>query len=183
MANGAFRQAAQLFRADAARWVRPEQIVAPSEVTRRVMVRLLWQHVPLRAMLWLRLGSAAHAAGIRGAQGLVQRRLLREYGLEISPAARVGGGLYIAHPVGCVLHAESIGENVTVISNVTFGYRVDARWPTIGDRAFIGAGARVLGGITIGTDARIGANAVVTRDVPPGAVAVGIPARIRMAER
>ena len=108
----------------------------------------------------------------------MQRRLLRVYGLELAPSTPVGGGLYIAHPVGCVLHAASIGENVTVIGQVTFGYANDARWPTIGDRAYLGVGARVLGGVTIGADARVGANAVVLGDVPPGSTAVGVPARV-----
>jgi serine O-acetyltransferase len=77
-----------------------------------------------------------------------------------------------------VLHATRIGANVTVLGQVTFGTRDDAHWPSIGDGAFIGVGARVLGGITIGERARIGANAVVTIDVPPDSTAVGIPARI-----
>ena len=77
-----------------------------------------------------------------------------------------------------MLHAESIGENVTVVGQVTFGTRNDARWPVISDEAFIGVGARVLGGIRIGCRATVGANAVVVADVPDGATAVGIPARI-----
>lgn len=177
MTIGAFTAAARLFRADVARWVRPEEIADPLEVTPRVALRLLWNYLPLRAVAWLRFAAAAREAGVRGVPGVVQRRLLTKYGLEISPATPIGGGLYIAHPVGCVLHAESIGENVTVISNVTFGYRDDARWPTIGDRAFIGAGARVLGGIRVGAGARVGANAVVLDDVPAGSSAVGVPAR------
>ena len=179
MAIGAFTAAVRLFRADAARWVRPEEIADPTEVTPRVALRLLWNHLPLRAMAWLRFAAAAREAGVRGVPGVVQRRLLLKYGLEISPATPIGGGLYIAHPVGCVLHAKSIGDNVTIISNVTFGYRDSARWPTIGDRAFIGAGARVLGGIDIGADASVGANAVVIHDVPTGMGAVGVPARAR----
>ena len=73
--------------------------------------------------------------------------------------------------------ADVIGENVTVISAVTFGTRNDARWPTIGDRVFVGVGARVLGGITVGDDASIGANSVVLDDVASGTVVVGAPAR------
>jgi len=109
--------------------------------------------------------------------GWVQRRLLRLYGLELSPGAPVGGGLYIAHPVGCTLFAEHLGTNVTVISSVTFGTRGDNGWPTIGDRVFVGTGARVLGGIEIGDDAMIGANAVVVRSVPCKTTVVGIPAK------
>jgi serine O-acetyltransferase len=77
-----------------------------------------------------------------------------------------------------VLHAEWIGSDVTVIGQVTFGTRNDARWPAIGDGAFIGVGARVLGGLKVGANARIGANAVVVDDVPDGATVVGMPARV-----
>jgi serine O-acetyltransferase len=179
MRKAVISSALDLMRRDAARWVRPEQIADPREVTPAVFARLVFRNVPLRAMVWFRIGSAAKQLGIRGASGFVQRRLLLRYGLEIAPGSTVGGGLYVAHPIGCVLHAESIGENVSVISNVTFGTRGDGRWPTIGDRAFVGAGARIIGGIAIGADAAIGANAVVLHDVPEGATAIGIPARTR----
>jgi serine O-acetyltransferase len=95
----------------------------------------------------------------------------------MSVGADIGGGLYIAHPVGCVLMAEGIGSNVTVISQVTFGTRNDGRWPTIGDDTFFGVGARVLGGVAIGRAAQVGANAVVLTDVAPRTTVVGIPAR------
>lgn len=114
--------------------------------------------------------------------GYVQRRLLRVHGLELAPSTPVGGGLYIAHPVGCVLHAASIGDDVTVIGQVTLGTRGDGRWPVIGDGVFVGVGARILGGITVGSGAVIGANAVVIADVPAGATAVGIPASVRRAD-
>ncbi|MCB0017124.1 MAG: hypothetical protein KDE09_04990, partial [Anaerolineales bacterium] len=71
-----------------------------------------------------------------------------------------------------------MGENVSIIANVTLGMRGERRWPRIGDRTFIGAGARVLGNIDVGADAVIGANAVVLNDVPAGATVVGIPAKI-----
>ena len=165
-----------LLKCDAARWVEPQQFSDPASIDSRTLAKLLLRHPPLRAMAWFRLGTAAFESGVRGLPSWTQRRLLRLYGLELRVGADVGGGLYIAHPVGCVLAADSIGNNVTVISQVTFGTRDDGRWPTIGDRAFFGAGARVLGGITIGADARVGANAVVLKDVPPGSTAVGVPA-------
>jgi serine O-acetyltransferase len=170
-----------LIRRDVARWVRPEQVAELHEVTPSVVLRLVFRHPPLRAMVLFRLGAAAHALGVRGVPSFVQRRMLIRYGIEIAPSTQVGGGLYLPHPVGCVLHARSIGENVSVIGNVTFGTRTDGQWPTIGDRVFVGVGARVLGGITVGAGAAIGANAVVVHDVPPGAVAVGVPARTRGA--
>lgn len=117
-------------------------------------------------------------AGIRGVSTFVQKHLLKRYGLEISPAIQIGGGLYIAHPVGCVLFAESIGSNLTMIGQATFGTRDDGRWPVIEDEVFVGVGARVIGGVRVGAGARIGANAVVLADVPAGATVVGVPGRI-----
>lgn len=167
----------QRFRQDAARWVVPERVGDADALTPRTIAVLLWRHPSLRAMAWFRLGTWAHALGIRGVGVLCQHQIFRRYGLEISPTRKVGGGLYIAHPVGCVLHAR-MGSNVTVVGQVTFGTRGDSGWPIISDGAFLGVGARVLGGVTIGAGARIGANAVVLIDVEPGATAVGVPARV-----
>jgi serine O-acetyltransferase len=160
---------------DAARWVRPEGVAELSELSFFRVLMLLYRHLPLRAMAWFRLASFLQNLSVPGGPGLVQRRLLVRFGLEMVPGAAVGGGLYIAHPVGCTLVAASIGENVTVISDVTFGVR-DRTWPRIGNGVYVGAGARVIGGITVGEGVRIGANAVVLRDVPPGVTVVGVPA-------
>jgi serine O-acetyltransferase len=166
-----------LVRLDAARWIRPQQLGDVAEITTGRLLALVARHPSLRAVVWFRLGSALHASGVRVLPSWVQRRLLRVYGLELVIGADIGGGLYIAHPVGCVLVGEKIGSNVTVISQVTFGTRDDGRWPVIGDGTFFGAGARVLGGITVGHSARVGANAVVLSDVAPGTTVVGIPAK------
>lgn len=83
--------------------------------------------------------------------------------------------LILPHPYGIVLHSRvALGRNVVLMQQATVGARdVDDRAPVIEDEVFIGAGARVLGGIRIGHHAKIGANAVVTKDVPPSATAVG----------
>lgn len=173
----AWQRAWALIRMDAARWVWPEKIGDATRVTTRDVLRYAFKYLGMRAVLVLRLASFCHEAGIRGVPSLLQRRLLLRYGLEIPPAGRIGGGLYIAHPVACVLVADSIGENVTVIGAVTMGRRGHLEFPTVGDRVFLGAGAKVIGAITIGDDAVVGANAVVTRDVAPGVTVVGVPAR------
>lgn len=175
--RAAIAECGRLIRRDAARWIRPEQIADDAEVTPSVVLRLLVRHMALRAVVWFRVASLAHRLGVRGIPSLIQRRMLVKYGFEITPSMDVGGGLYVAHPVGCVLVAERIGENVTVIAGVTFGTRTDARWPTIRDGVFVGAGARVLGGVQVGDGASIGANAVVVHDVEPGTTVVGVPAR------
>jgi len=99
-------------------------------------------------------------------------------GLDMSNT-EIGPGLFVSHGQATVLSAERIGANLQVHQGVTVGwdYQGDRR-PIIGDNVFIGAGAKILGAVTVGDGARIGANAVVVRDVPAGATAVGVPARI-----
>ena len=107
-------------------------------------------------------------------------------GVEIHPGARIGKRLFIDHGMGVVIgETAEVGDDVMLYHGVTLGGRsMDRvkRHPTVGDRVTIGAGARVLGPVVIGDDAQIGANAVVVRDVPAGAVATGIPARARFPD-
>ena len=103
-------------------------------------------------------------------------------GIEIHPAAEIGNGLFIDHGMGVVIGETSIiGNNVTMYHGVTLGgvsLERGKRHPTIGDEVVIGAGAQILGAITIGNCSRIGANAVVVKDVPPDSVVVGVPGHI-----
>jgi serine O-acetyltransferase len=107
-------------------------------------------------------------------------------GVEIHPAARIGKRFFIDHGMGVVIgETAEIGDDVMMYHGVTLGgrsMRRVKRHPTVGDRVTLGAGARVLGPVEIGDDAQIGANAVVVRDVPAGAVATGIPARVRFPD-
>jgi serine O-acetyltransferase len=99
-------------------------------------------------------------------------------GLDMSGTA-IGPGLFVSHGQNTILSAEQIGANLQVHQGVTVGwdYRGPRR-PIVGDDVFIGAGAKVLGAVTIGNRARIGANAVVMCDVPDGGTVVGVPGRI-----
>jgi serine O-acetyltransferase len=103
-------------------------------------------------------------------------------GIEIHPGATIGHGLFIDHGLGTVIgETAEIGEHVTLYHNVTLGgvsWRKEKRHPTVEDQVVIGAGAQVLGPITIGARSRIGANAVVVRDVPSDSVVTGIPGRV-----
>jgi len=101
-------------------------------------------------------------------------------GAEIDLATQIGGGLLIPHPNGIVIHPQAIvGPNCLIFQQVTLGAGGPiAGCPTLGGHIDVGAGAKILGGVTIGDHARIGANAVVLTDVPAGATAVGVPARI-----
>ncbi len=103
-------------------------------------------------------------------------------GIEIHPGATIGPDFFIDHGMGIVIgETAEIGEGVTLYHGVTLGGTSNIktkRHPTLEDRVVVGAGAKVLGPITIGADSRIGANAVVVKDVPPNSVVVGVPGRI-----
>jgi serine O-acetyltransferase len=145
--------------------------------TDRMLRRLLYAFPEFRSVYYhrLRMGNASGALAGRLAS-LIWKGV---GGLDLG-RTEIGPGLFVSHGQGTILSAERIGANLQVHQGVTVGwdYRGDRR-PVVGDGVFIGAGAKVLGAITIGDGARIGANAVVVCDVPPGATAVGVPATVR----
>ncbi len=103
-------------------------------------------------------------------------------GIEIHPGARLGQGLFIDHGNGVVIGQTSeIGENVTIYQGVTLGgtsLEKKKRHPTIGNGVVIGAGATILGPITVGDNSRIGSGSVVVKDVPPNSLVVGVPGQV-----
>jgi len=103
-------------------------------------------------------------------------------GVDIHPAAVIGAGLFIDHATGVVIgQTAEVGDDVTIYQGVTLGgtsLLPGKRHPTVQDRVTIGAGAKVLGPVVIGRASRIGANAVVVRDVPPDSVVVGVPGQV-----
>lgn len=105
-----------------------------------------------------------------------------KYGIEVPSRTLIGPGLYFGHCGGIVINSAAvIGRNCNVSHDVTIGQTNRGSkqgCPTIGDDVYVGPGAKIVGRITIGSRAAIGANAVVTSDVPAGAVAAGIPARV-----
>lgn len=115
-------------------------------------------------------------------------------GIEIHPAVRIGERFFIDHGMGVVIgETAEIGNGVTIYQDVTLGgvapsvdshlQRDQKRHPTLLDGVIIGSGAQVLGPITVGADARVGANSVVTKDVPTGATVVGNPGRVVQGRR
>ena len=100
-------------------------------------------------------------------------------GADIPLNCQLGGGLLLPHPNGVVIHPDAVvGPNCLLFQQVTLGHGPLPGAPIIGGHVDIGAGAKVLGGVRVGDHARIGANAVVICDVPAGATAVGVPARV-----
>mgnify|MGYP000979871232 FL=1 len=103
-------------------------------------------------------------------------------GVDIHPEAQIGRRVFIDHATGVVIgQTAQVGNDVVIFHGVTLGgvaMTPGKRHPTVGDHVMIGAGAKVLGPITVGTGVKIGANAVVVKDVPCGNVAIGVPARL-----
>ncbi|OBJ03854.1 serine O-acetyltransferase [Mycobacterium sp. 1165196.3] len=136
-------------------------------------VHAIWGH---RVSHWLWNRGAKVAARTFGE---ITRILT---GVEIHPGAVLGPGLFIDHATGVVIgETAEVGEDVTIYHGVTLGGSgrdTGKRHPTIGDRVTIGAGAKVLGAIKIGDDSRIGANAVVVKEVPSSSVVVGVPGQV-----
>jgi len=103
-------------------------------------------------------------------------------GIEIHPGARIGSKFFIDHGMGVVIgETAEVGNCVTLYHGVTLGGTTlskGKRHPTLGDDVVVGAGAKILGAITIGENSRIGANAVVVKSVPPNSVVVGVPGEV-----
>jgi serine O-acetyltransferase len=103
-------------------------------------------------------------------------------GIEIHPGATLGKRLFIDHGMGVVIgETAQIGDDVTLYHGVTLGgtsWNKGKRHPTLGNGVVVGAGAKILGPIVVGSGAKIGSNAVVVKNVPPGATVVGIPGRV-----
>lgn len=114
----------------------------------------------------------------------ISQKTARKTGIEIHPGATIGERLFIDHGHGVVIGETAIvGDDVTLYQGVTLGgtgKEHGKRHPTIGDRVMIGAGAKVLGSLTIGNDCKIGAGSVVLADVPDNSTVVGVPGRVVM---
>jgi serine O-acetyltransferase len=145
---------------------------------------LSWPGV--HALLAHRVTSALHRAGVPIVPRLMATAARAVTNIEIHPAAEVGQGLFIDHGTGVVIGETSqIGDNVTLYQGVTLGgtgFATGKRHPTLEDNVTIGSGAKLLGPITIGHGAKVGANSVVITDVPPRSTVVGNPGHVVRVE-
>jgi serine O-acetyltransferase len=134
------------------------------------------------AMLVHRLAHKLWGAGFKWLARFISHIGRWLTGIEIHPGAQIGRRFFIDHGMGVVIgQTAEIGDDCTLYHGVTLGgtsWNQGKRHPTLGKGVVVGAGAKILGPITVGDGAKIGSNAVVVKPVPPGATAIGIPARI-----
>ena len=147
----------------------------------RSVASILFCYPGLHAVLWHRLANALWRRGFLFLGRFVSHLSRFLTGIEIHPAATIGRRLVIDHGMGVVIgETAEIGDDVHLYHQVTLGGTSSSRGkrhPTLGHGVIVGAGAKILGAITVGDNARVGANAVVLESVPPDTTVVGIPAR------
>jgi serine O-acetyltransferase len=130
-----------------------------------------------------RCSRAALLVGIPALSHLLSYLNQIVFGIEISPKCAIGPGIFFPHTSGTVIGASKIGSNVTIFQGVTLGAKeMDMRFdlalrPEIGDYVVVGAGAKILGAISVGDNVKVGANSVLLRSVPANATVAGVPAR------
>lgn len=137
----------------------------------------------VHAVWGYRVSHAAWRRGHKLAARLISAAVRQATGVDIHPAAQLGPRLFIDHANGVVIgETARVGSDCVLFHQVTLGgvsMSRGKRHPTLGDRVMVGAGAKVLGPVRIGTGAKVAANAVVVADVPDEAVAIGIPAKVK----
>lgn len=148
----------------------------------RSKFEILLTYSGVHALCWHRLAHGLYKIKLKFPAALVAQTAKFFTGVEIHPAAEISAGVFIDHGTGVVIgETASVGEGTVIYQGATLGgtgKERGKRHPTVGKHCVISAGAKVLGNINIGDYAKVGAGAVVLKDVPPHATAVGVPARI-----
>ena len=148
----------------------------------RSTTEILLLYSGVHAMMAYRIANRLHKKGRCFTARAVSQVARHCTGIEIHPGATIGKGLFIDHGMGVVIgETAEIGDNCTIYQGVTLGGTgkdVGKRHPTLGDNVMVGAGAKVLGPVKVGSGSKIAANAVVLREVPENSTAVGIPAKV-----
>ncbi|SEF61178.1 serine O-acetyltransferase [Marinobacterium lutimaris] len=165
-----------------ATWKEDVGCVFQRDPAARNRFEVLTTYPGVHAVIMHRLAHRLWCANWRYPARLIAYMVRLLTNVDIHPGAKVGDRLFIDHGA-CVVIGETaiVGHDVTLYHGVTLGgtsWNKGRRHPTLGDRVLVGAGAKVLGPITIANDARVGANSVVVQDVPEGSTVVGIPGRI-----
>jgi serine O-acetyltransferase len=142
----------------------------------KALVWFLWRYPEFRNLFYYRIVKESHLAGRMLLE--VAKLLYRRMNTLYIYSNTIGEGLFIQHGFSTIIGAEVIGKNCWINQEVTLGFVDENGLPILGDNVHITAGAKVLGGVTIGDNSIVGANAVVVKDVPPNCTVVGIPAFI-----
>jgi serine O-acetyltransferase len=163
------------------------QCILDRDPAARSTLEVLTLYPGLHALMLHRLAHWFWSRGLRWLGRFTSQLSRWLTGIEIHPGAKIGNGVFIDHGMGVVIgETAEVGDGCTIYQGVTLGgtslYKGVKRHPTLGRNVVVSAGAKVLGGFTVGDNAKIGSNAVVIKPVPAGATAVGIPARIIQAE-
>jgi len=152
----------------------------------RSTLEVLLAYPGLHAVWWHRLSHRLWRWHLKLPARLLSQLARWLTGIEIHPGATIGERFFIDHGMGVVIGETAvIGDDCTLYHGVTLGgttWKKGKRHPTLGNSVVVGAGAKILGPITIGANARVGSNSVVVRDVPEGATVVGIPGRVVTAK-
>jgi serine O-acetyltransferase len=156
--------------------------------SKRVLARALANEPGYRYSFVMRLAAYARTHRDPGHRALAivarmwLRRLRFRLSVDVPASTAIGAGLYMNHPNGIVVHSEAvIGRNCNLSQGVTLGEANRGRnagFPVLGDGVYVGPGAKIVGAVRVGDNAAIGANCVVTHDVPESAVVVGVPGRV-----
>ncbi|MHA1950160.1 MAG: serine O-acetyltransferase [Candidatus Thorarchaeota archaeon] len=146
------------------------------------MMEVITSYPGVQSILLHRLSNFLHRLGIPYVPRFISNVNRMVTQIEIHPGAKIGRDFFIDHGGGVVIGETSeIGDNVTIYQGVTLGgtsMKREKRHPSVGNDVVIGAGAQILGPVKIGNRVRIGANAVVTEDIPDDSVVVGVPGRV-----
>jgi serine O-acetyltransferase len=158
------------------------RIVFDRDPAARTFFEVLTTYPGLHAILWHRFSHGLWNLDLKWLARLSSTLARWMTGIEIHPGAKLGRRVFIDHGMGVVVgETAEIGDDCTLYHGVTLGgtsWQKGKRHPTLEAGVIVGAGAKILGPITLGAGAKVGSNAVVVKDVPAGATAIGIPARI-----